>query len=201
MFLIIFPKKKSMKRVFCAIEVPASKEIRAAVDSLKQSLAGETIKWVSPNNYHLTLKFFGSIEESNVPKIVEKLKNCALKVLPFSFNVEGCGFFGKKNSPSVIWLGIKNQKGLVDLYKEVNKAILPLGYLPEKQFFEPHLTIGRFKFTKKPLDTEHFEASLANKDLARVEVGSFCLIESILHPHGPSYNVIEKFYLKNCSYI
>lgn len=184
-----------MRRLFCAVDVPANKEIRNAVSFLEKSISGQKIKWVDPGKYHITLKFFGSTEERKIQEIVVALEKCAKKASPFSFIIEGCGFFGKKDSPSVIWLGVKNTAGLFYLYSQVNSAIRPLGYLPEKPVFVPHLTIGRIKHSTGNVETERLIEGLGNKALATIKVDSFSLMESLLMPQGPQYNVVERFSL------
>ncbi|MBM4325353.1 MAG: RNA 2',3'-cyclic phosphodiesterase, partial [Deltaproteobacteria bacterium] len=53
-----------MLRSFLAIELPEAilKRIGEVQRVLKSSRAD--VRWVSPQNIHLTLKFFGNIEES-----------------------------------------------------------------------------------------------------------------------------------------
>jgi len=188
-----------MKRLFCAVEVPATIEIYGAVDYLKQNLATQNVSWVNPANYHITLKFFGETENQKLLEIVKALKQCTQIAFPFSFNVKGCGFFGKKNNPSVIWLGIQNTSGLSDLYKIVNEALLPIGYLPEKQVFVPHLTVGRIKIANEPAATDNLASFFENKILATIKVDSFVLKESTLRPKGPIYSDVERFCLGNYS--
>ena len=51
-------------RTFIAVEIPndIKKEIGNYIDSIQESFRG--VKWVSPENLHLTIKFLGEVNES-----------------------------------------------------------------------------------------------------------------------------------------
>ncbi len=188
-----------MKRLFCSIGVPANREILEAVDSWKQNFAGQNVKWVNPNDYHVTLKFLGETEETKMLEIIKALENCAPKLVPFSFHVQNGGTFRKNNVPSVIWLDLLNTSGLVFLYNTINKALRHLDYATHKTCFVPHLTIGRIKQANDTKETQALMNRIITKQLATVRVDSFSLMESILQAQGPKYSVVGKFLFKSGS--
>jgi RNA 2',3'-cyclic 3'-phosphodiesterase len=184
-----------MKRLFCAVKVPHTEAIGAALDAYQQALHGESIKWVEPFNLHLTLKFFGDTPNRETDNIIPALHKAAAACPPFSFQVQGCGTFGSPRLPRVIWLGIKNAKPLSDLYHEVNHQLEPLGYVPDKKIFTPHLTIARIKHLRNPHALTKVESELMESVFSQVTVNHFYLMESVLRREGPLYKVVEEFEL------
>ena len=184
-----------MRRLFCAVKVPVNHAISETLDVFKCKLSGAKINWVEPQNLHLTLKFFGVTPNDMVEPVVEALHQAAAGFPPFSFTMEGCGSFGSMRQPNVIWLGIRNAKILADLYHEVNKHLAPLGYIPDKKIFTPHLTIGRIKTLKDNLTLRSLESEFGTETFATVRTESFFLIESFLRPRGPLYKAVQEFRL------
>ncbi|MFU8845056.1 MAG: 2'-5' RNA ligase family protein, partial [Bacteroidales bacterium] len=62
-----------MKRLFAAIKVMPDEEFMRVFMTLKRDLKNEKIKWVDPENIHITLKFFGETPESKIPLINDVL--------------------------------------------------------------------------------------------------------------------------------
>ncbi len=183
-----------MKRLFCAVKIPPVEEITETLEVFQRELGTEAIKWVAPQNLHITLKFFGEPPNRQVQPIVEALHRAAAAVPPFGFSVEGCGTFGNPQMPRVIWLGIKDASGLSELYHEVNHQLEPLGFQPDKKLFTPHLTIGRIKKNIKDIHALNaLETEFSEKPFYQVRVNEFYLIESFLQPVGPVYKVLNTF--------
>lgn len=184
-----------MKRLFCAVKVPPCEEIHEALDVFRKGLRGEAIKWVEPQNMHLTLKFFGDTPDKMVAPITDALHQVASDCPPSSFRVEGCGTFGSSGLPRVVWLGIRKADGLLRLSDCVNQKIAPLGYAPDKKLFTPHLTLGRIKGLKQLHVLNALESEFAETRFTRVDLREFYLIESVLRPQGPLYKILEAFEL------
>jgi len=184
-----------MRRLFCAVKVPVNDAICEAMEVFRNELVDAHINWVSAQNLHLTLKFFGDTPNDMVEPIVEALHQAASGFPPFTFTVEGCGTFGSIRQPNVIWLGIRNAIMLIDLYHDVNKYLAPLRYVPDKKLFTPHLTIGRIKSINDTLNLRSLEAEFSTETFASVRTESFYLMESFLRPQGPLYRVVQEFRL------
>ena len=56
-----------MKRLFAAIKIHPSARFISVLNAISASLSHERIKWVEPENMHLTLKFFGETAENKIP--------------------------------------------------------------------------------------------------------------------------------------
>ncbi|MFP4065473.1 MAG: RNA 2',3'-cyclic phosphodiesterase [Bacteroidales bacterium] len=184
-----------MKRLFCAVKVTPSQAVRDTLEAFHQELQGEKISWVSPDNLHLTLKFFGDTPGYMQKKITPALQNAAAECSAFSFRMEGCGTFGNPRMPRVLWLGIKDADDLDHLYQSVNRQLEPLGYKPDKATFVPHLTIGRIKHLDDTAPLRELMAQYESTFLGTIEVNAFYLIQSILRPKGPEYKILDEFSL------
>ena len=73
----------SMIRSFFAIDIPD--EIRGAIGKvsyqLKASLPGIPLRWVAPQNIHLTLRFLGEISQDQINCLVQNTQAGIGKIL------------------------------------------------------------------------------------------------------------------------
>src|SRR5581483_2509258 len=82
--------------------------IAGHIDDLKHVIPYEsaTIKWEKKENIHLTLNFFGEIEETILQKIIEETKKrIILSNEPIHLTLSGIGAFPDERHPKIIWLG------------------------------------------------------------------------------------------------
>lgn len=185
-----------MKRLFCAVKVQPNTEILDVIHHFREGLIGERIKWVNPDNLHLTLKFFGDTQSENETEIINAFRHAGKHVNNFSFELSGIGFFGSHRLPRVLWIGIKQPEALQLLYKEVNKYLKPLGYLPDKPQFVPHLTVARIKELKNTNAFHRLIIKHQNDRFGEQHIKSFELYQSILRPQGPEYRIVKAFDLQ-----
>jgi 2'-5' RNA ligase len=106
-------------RCFIAIGIPEPirKEILDLLNILKKYDAD--IKWVVPENIHVTLKFLGDTAEGRLPGIAESLRTVASSFEPFYIKIYGTGLFPDKKFPRVIWIGIEHSEMLMKLHADV----------------------------------------------------------------------------------
>ena len=184
-----------MKRLFAAIKINPSEAFLSRYLSLKQHLKNEKIRWVDPENIHITLKFFGETPEHHIPGINAALQEAAASMNSFSINIANTGIFGSSYNPKVIWFGIDPHEEITMLSSHIFDKLEHAGIPKDRQNFVPHLTIARMKFLA---DKKYFQKVIdANKGGHRQkeEVIHFHLFESILRPQGPKYERIKSFVL------
>ena len=180
-------------RSFIAIELP--EEIRTilsgAQDELKQTQAD--VKWVKPENIHLTLKFLGDIEQDLIKKIHPILNEIAQKSSSFSLYLSNLGAFPKLQYPRVIWIGLTNDRGVLEIANDLEKQLIKIGLPAESRGFSSHITLGRVRsgINRKAL-TEKLEFLNRNLSSPRPEfkVLNLTLFKSTLTPQGPIYEAI-----------
>jgi 2'-5' RNA ligase len=175
-------------RAFIAVTLDSKviEQIAAASNQLRPEITA--VRWVTPANFHLTLKFLGSIDDAAIEPIGATLRE-QLRLFPrFTINAKGLGVFPGPKRPRVLWVGLTGDR-LVSLAARVDSALRPLGFKPEDRKFTPHLTIGRWR------DADRAPKSLGRqleiwqaRDFGTSNVESVKLIQSVLKPEGASYN-------------
>ena len=127
-------------RCFIAIEIPEKIRgaIVSAIDGLKKS--GADVKWVSPENIHITLQFLGDTVETHIPLVKEALNKILLTYSPFYIKITGVGCFPDTRRPRVIWVGTEESQPVINLHRDIAKGMAGLGYREEERNFTPHLT-------------------------------------------------------------
>jgi 2'-5' RNA ligase len=204
----------SLLRTFVAVEVGDEVTRRAAVilERLRQDAGGD-IKWVDPRNFHLTVKFLGPTRRSDLPRLSEALRGLAARVTPFDLEFAGVGAFPGVRRPQVVWLGvIAGQEPLAALAGEAETVCESLGWPRDQKPYRAHLTLGRTRdrgarpgakdpgragsFPEAPAHAaRRVEALGAERDASAgvTTVHRLVLMESQLHPRGPTYTVLDSF--------
>jgi RNA 2',3'-cyclic 3'-phosphodiesterase len=178
-------------RAFIGVEIDPQtvQKISAVLAQLEPRLPG--IRWVAPANFHFTLKFLGSVEESKIDPVMYALEPRLRPFPRFSINAKGLGVFPDPKRPRVLWVGLQG-KGLVALASIVEAALEPLGFAPEKRDFTPHLTVGRwrqFYGSGKKLAQEL--ESWKNFDFGESTVAVVICFQSVLKQQGALYRPLK----------
>lgn len=183
-------------RTFIAIDL--SPEIKDNLVTLVNRLKpmGRNVKWVTKENYHLTLKFLGEISESEVAEVKNTLAEIASRHHSFNLLLKGAGSFPPGSSRMrIVWAGIAGEDELLSLEKEIETGLEKKGFPKEDRPFSPHLTIGRVKMPEKQ---EKLASELIKNnqlELGSMVVRELTFFQSILHPQGPEYRVISRHLL------
>ena len=134
-------------RSFIAIELPV--ELKRAISRLQEQLkAGSRapVRWVSPENIHLTLKFLGDIDAVVIDDIKDALQEAVWGISAIRLGAEGLGVFPNNTRVQVIWVGLSGEiDRLQKLQQSIDKELAKLGFPAEKRGFSPHLTIARLR--------------------------------------------------------
>jgi len=125
-------------RLFVSIAPP--EPCREALSELMEPIEG--VRWVRPEQLHLTLRFVGDVVEDQSQRLVTALQT--VKVEPFLLPLEGVGMFPERGHPRVLWAGLgQAHTRLFQLRQRVDDALLAAGWTGELRSFEPHITVGR----------------------------------------------------------
>ena len=186
-----------MIRAFIAIDIdPQVREnITRAIGQLRSRVL--EVRWIAPANFHLTLKFLGDIEQTQIEAIGAALEERLRPFPRFTINAKGLGVFPDLRRPRIMWIGLAGNE-LTTLAAQVELALLPLGFAPEKRNFTPHLTIGRWRQTDRPSKTLGQELeSLKDYQFGASNVDEVILFQSVLKPEGAIYTRAKAVTLRN----
>jgi 2'-5' RNA ligase len=188
-------------RSFIAVELPL--ELKQALSRLQAKLKSSSaapVKWVEPDNIHLTLKFLGDISTEITGRITAALENASRGTHPFEIGVSGIGAFPGLKRVRIVWVGLTGElEKLEQLQKRIEAGLEPLGIPPEGRPFTPHLTIARVRDYARPDDRLTLGELIGGMSLEqeyKVGVNAVHLMKSQLTREGPIYSKISTVTLK-----
>ncbi len=187
-------------RTFIAIELsPQIKDFLAQLQG-RLKTSGSDVKWVGPQNIHLTLKFLGETDEAGLEKITALLEEIAQNTKPFPIRLASAGAFPKLKFPRVIWAGIDKgdsevKKIAQGLEEKIAKA--KIGIPNESKPFSSHITLGRVRsgLNRERL-VENLETLISQPGEyfsgQEFTVTKITLFKSTLTPKGPIYEILKE---------
>ncbi|GIW98201.1 MAG: RNA 2',3'-cyclic phosphodiesterase [Pirellulaceae bacterium] len=131
-------------RLFIGLPVsaPAASQLARLIDRLSTRIP--SVRWVPPENLHLTLKFLGDTPLERIPAIHQCMESAAANIGPVAMRIESCGCFPPHGVPRVLWAGVHVEgDGLLTIYQRLDDGLAELGIRPESRSFHPHITLGR----------------------------------------------------------
>lgn len=181
-------------RLFVAVNFPF--EIKKAVGSFIQDLRklSADLKWVEPENLHLTVQFLGNVSEEQVPDVTEALNRAAAGIAPFSLKLSGVGVFPSRERPRVFWAGAAGDTApLLKLSRQVRRELKELGFDPGENAFSPHLTLARLRSPAGFSDVlDRAEKAAENRVFGTAKIKTVDLMLSELGPGGPKYFTLAR---------
>ncbi len=173
----------------CFIAIDIGEELRRKIASFVRGLEefGPDVRWLRPENLHLTLKFLGDTEETLLDGIASSLQAVASRHGGFGLRLAGTGVFPDYTRPRVVWIGVDKSEELNLLYSDIEREMEGLGYERERREFTPHLTIGRIKSREKPLALLRELRRWKDREFGKIEVSEILLMKSTLKPTGAEY--------------
>lgn len=181
-------------RAFIAVEIPD--ELKDVITGYIEELSARDsgVRWVRPDQLHLTLKFLGSINEEQREFVEDVLGRVSTEERPFEIKIEGVGAFPDFRRPSVLWAGVTGgQRELARLARRIDKLLRPLGLKQEKRAFRAHLTLGR---VKKPGAIEEVRSKMRHdltRSFGRCTAFEIVLFSSTLMPEGAVYEALSRY--------
>jgi len=186
-----------MKRCFLAVTIP--EDLIEKIEKIKEEflLTKARVSWVSKDNFHYTLRFFGNLDDERIEKISSIILEASQHFNKFDAEIKNIGCFPKEDFPRVIWIGMgEGADKLREIFNHLENEFVKLK-LEKENRFEPHLTLGRVK--PYGLNDELREKIKKYKDcfLGKFKIEKLTLFESKLSPKGAIYKIIKEFNLKD----
>lgn len=176
-----------MPRLFAAMIVPPS--LSLPLSFIACGLPGA--KWISPENYHMTLRFMGDVDALLADQIVTRLDQ--ISAAPMTIEVKGLGVFGAKK-PHSVFANVVASEALISLQESIDRACKRLGLPADRHKFVPHITLARTKKCKAS-DVAHWLTQNGNFKAPPFDVERFVLMSSRDSIGGGPYRVEDYFCL------
>jgi len=169
-----------MIRLFVATPLP--EEIQDRVSQLCSGLPHA--RWVEPENFHITLRFIGEVDESRFDDIDMALSG--LRAPSFRLKLSGVDSFGNNSGVRAVWVGVEHEPALFHLHDKVESALVRAGVPRETQKFKPHVTLTRSR-QRSDARLGEFIAGHSLFQAGPFPISEFTLFSSFLSQNGPIY--------------
>jgi RNA 2',3'-cyclic 3'-phosphodiesterase len=174
-----------MPRLFTGLEIPSP-----VVESLAMMRGGlPGARWIDPENYHLTLRFIGDIDDALARDIAAMLDG--VQRGPFELRLDGLSSFGGRK-PRAVVAAATQVAPLMELQAEHERLLQRLGLEPEGRKYTPHVTLARLRDTSSRQVADYL-AARGHYRSSSFQVSRFVLFSSRASVGGGPY-VVEADY-------
>jgi len=179
-------------RLFFAIELGDELlDVLEETATVQRAEAPE-LAWLGRDQRHLTLKFLGDVEETEVAKLAVAADRAAARHAPLEMTIREIGAFPNFRRARVVWMGVQQDTQLELLHHDLEQACEQEGFEVEGRPFRPHVTLARVR-AALPADRLRGLARVARsvRTRATVRVERITLFESTLAPSGARYRRVH----------
>jgi 2'-5' RNA ligase len=174
-----------MPRLFTGLEIP--KAVGESLSLMRGGLPGA--RWIDPENYHVTLRFIGDVDDDIAQEIAWLLGKVRRK--DFELRLDGLQPFGGRKPRAVI-AAIAPSQSVMELQAEHERLLRRVGLDPEARKYTPHVTLARLRGTSSFEVAEYLSARAAFRS-PPFSVSRFVLFSSRASVGGGPY-VVEAVY-------
>jgi len=145
------------------------------------------LNWTVPGNWHITLFFLGSTEESGVSLLQQLIEESFRDVQAYQTELLGVGVFPNTHNPKVLWLGLADLQPILSAYSKLGELLQQNGFSFDQKPQKPHLILARIKRTDHPSALQSLLDKYQKTVFDHIEVDKVALFESISTTEGPVY--------------
>ncbi|HEX6972235.1 MAG TPA: RNA 2',3'-cyclic phosphodiesterase [Limnochordia bacterium] len=189
-------------RTFIAIPIedPLRAYLQAYVASWRSG-ASRAVRWVSPEQLHITLAFLGELTPERVlgsngrPGVLSAVRAAAQGIAPFTCRLGGRGAFPERGGPRVLWVGWEPAEPLERLAEAVRTELSRLSLPFDARPFRAHVTLGRVRgeLTAAWLSAwSGAEGRRGHEAAPPLRVHEIATYESRLRRGGPEYDIVDR---------
>lgn len=173
-------------RVFLALEV--GDEVREELGRLGKELRWKLpfLKVVPPQNLHITLRFFGDVDNRTLSIIGASLRNRFIGGR-FTLRLGKVGGFPSRFGARVVWVGLEDEGRLRTLSDRLDSLLGDPAIPPRDKPFVAHITVAR---SRRPVNVEKFSVRPVEFEVRRV-----VLFKSVLAKPNAIYEPLDYYYL------
>ncbi|CTQ56790.1 2'-5' RNA ligase [Roseibium album] len=174
-----------MPRLFTGLEIPSQTALMLSM--LRGGLRGA--RWIDQENYHITLRFIGDIDDRTADEVVAALDKVQRE--PIEIRLNGLGSFGN-GRPHAVWARVEPTDQLAELQAEQERILQRLLLPPERRKYTPHVTIARCR-TSTNEDVAKWLSERGNFQAPSFVAGRFVLFSAKSSVGGGPYLVEEAY--------
>jgi 2'-5' RNA ligase len=177
--------------VRCFLAVPLAEPGLAAAQRLQLGLRERVadVRWTRPETLHLTVHFFGQIDDTRVTTALDVVGPVASRTRPFEVVLDRLGTFPPRGMPRVLWLGpSRDVVPLTVLALECRTVLGAAGFEVDARRYNPHCTFGRPRLPWSPAARTAWDVTVAGiHDAITFTASRLVLYESRPAPGGAVY--------------
>jgi RNA 2',3'-cyclic 3'-phosphodiesterase len=187
-------------RLFIAIALPEAvkRAIGTAQDELRAALPANSIRWTRREQFHLTMRFLGSVEAEQVDRLNESMRRACAESGDLQLRAATIGVFPGVRRPRVVWTGVDDREGrLAALQRSIEAATDAFTDEPPQETFTGHITLARCR------DINRTQAStlatlverMASRSFGEWTATSVDVMRSVTAPTGARYTTLAEIRL------
>lgn len=187
-------KFSGMKTIRTFIAIPLADDVaHAAVNIVRKLRQPEDgIRWVPTDNLHLTLKFLGEVDNTEVPRVCNVVHDVCSQFEPFELIFKGVGGLPDLERTRVVCTHAEDPtESLTQIVNQLELDYAELGFKQEPRDYTPHLTLGRAKGRRAKPEFIETLRNLDGSELGPMLVDTVCVFASFLEKGGPVYQVMD----------
>src|SRR5260370_35677771 len=188
-------------RLFIALLLPddVKAEIEKAQSQLRRALPDGAVRWTKRDQFHLTLRFLGSVAQLRVPALTDAVRVASQSFAALSIRAQGIGCFPDQRFPRVVWVRVADVQGQLPLLQNaVQSAAQEFTAEEPEDRFTGHVTLGRIKRMRRPEADALAKAavSLAQRTFGEWTANELHIMRSELSPDGATHSILAAIPLK-----
>lgn len=185
-----------MPRIRTFLGIDIGPDIRDRLVALQEELAeveGE-VKWVEPENLHITLLFLGEVDQRETVDVCRAAQKAVAAIPAFELSIEGVGCFPNARRPRTLWVGAgKGADAVCAVHDAIEAPLLDMGsYRRETRKYTPHVTLGRVKGDAPRDALAKALVKLQTWTGGEITVREVQMMKSDLTSEGPIYTVLGR---------
>lgn len=116
--------------------------LRALQDAVRAIHAEAPLRWTEPNDLHLTLRFYGDVDQATQGRLVDQLRARAATTPASTLDFMRLETWPPIR-PRVVVARFRVEPSLTRLQASLERAARDAGFAPEPRQFQPHVTLAR----------------------------------------------------------